>query len=288
VKVIEALNNYSSLLKQHGLDEAEIDAKVLVSYVLKLNSAKLLAESASNISANDLAILDDLIIRRINRTPIAYITSNAEFFDMDLYVNSNVLIPRPETELLVEEAIKICNVWLNSQKRQVTVADVGTGSGAIALALMKNIADCKLYAIDKSQEALKVARINARRHNLDQNIVFIKGDLLDQICKKVDLVVANLPYVPTWEISLLSEEISKYEPLEALNGGEDGLTVITDLIKQLPGRLVQGGAFLLEIGVNQDGPIECLVKQYFPGCRIQLIRDLAGINRVIKVETRAF
>jgi release factor glutamine methyltransferase len=288
VKVVEALHKYSSLLRQHGLDEADIDAKVLLCHILKIKSSQLFAEPDRIISANELSSLEDLINQRINRIPVAYIVKHIEFFCMELYVNSSVLIPRPETELLVEEAIELSNIWFKNNKEKIKIADVGTGSGAVALALAKNIPDSKIYAIDKSEVALQVANTNADRHNLSHRIVFVKGYLLQQITDKLDIVVANLPYIPVFEIPLLPKEISEYEPQEALNGGESGITIIAELIKQLPGRIAAGGTFLLEIGINQEEPVQSLVRHYFPDSNINLIKDLAGINRIIKVETKAF
>lgn len=288
MKVAEALHKYSSLLRQHGLDEAEIDAKVILCHALDVKLSQVFAEPDRILSSNELSILEELISKRIDRLPVAYIVNRTEFYGMELFVNSRVLIPRPETELLVDEAVKFCNRWFTRHKGQIKIADVGTGSGAIALALAKTIPGSKIYAIDISEDALEIANINAQRHNLNSQIVFSKGDLLQQINDCLDIVIANLPYIPTYDIRLLAKEVSKYEPFEALNGGENGIAVIEDLVKQLPGKIASDGAFLLEIGMNQEEYVQSVIMDYFPGSSINLVKDLTGINRVVAVQIQPF
>jgi release factor glutamine methyltransferase len=189
-----------------------------------------------------------------------------------------VLIPRPETELLVEKAIEI------SQRRAV-VADVGTGSGAIAVSLAVHLPQALVYATDASRGALEVAARNCRRHCVEDRVHLLQGHLLEPLPEPVDLITANLPYVSQAELAQLPPDIRLYEPREALDGGPDGLDHIRRLLAQAGEHLKPRGVVLLEIGATQGEAVIALAKRHFPAARVEIAKDYAGLDRVVIVET---
>jgi release factor glutamine methyltransferase len=279
----EALRKYTSILKQYGLDEAAEDAKVLLCSVLGLSISQLYAQSDHILSDEEAHRMDDLLDKRINRVPTAYLVNSRQFYGMDFYVDNRVLIPRPETEVLVEEAIKFGREWRNNNQGVMNIADVGTGSGAIAVALAANIPGSTVYATDISEDALSVASINIQKHDFAGRIKLAKGYLLEQIIEKLEMVVANLPYIKESDLALLPPEILKYEPRSALDGGKCGTEMIQQLITQSAGKIASGGAILLEIGIGQEDEISRTATANLPGAKIELIKDLSGINRVLKI-----
>jgi len=198
---------------------------------------------------------------------------------MDLLVDRHVLIPRPETEELIERATALAHRWETPR-----VVDVGAGSGAIAIALARRLPRALVYATDRSEAALAVARSNAQRCGVAERIVFLSGDLLSPLCAPVDLVVANLPYVSQAEYEALPLDIRLWEPREALVGGADGLDAIRALLLTAPEHLAPGGAILLEIGAEQGAEVAALAAQAFPCARVDVIPDLAGRDRIVHVD----
>jgi release factor glutamine methyltransferase len=223
-----------------------------------------------------------LVKRRINHEPTAYITGNKEFYGLDFYVSSSVLIPRPETEMLVEKAIEVSNELFTGS---CLVADVGTGCGAIAIALAVNIAHARIYAVDVSSAALEIASKNCHSHGVADRITLIQGNLLEPLPEPVHIIAANLPYVRDSELAELSNEISKYEPALALKGGPDGLVSIEELVSQAGRNLLPGGVVLLEIGLYQGQAVRELARMYLPGSEICVIKDLSGLDRVVSIRT---
>jgi release factor glutamine methyltransferase len=215
---------------------------------------------------------------------VAYLLGHKEFFGLEFQVNPHVLIPRPETELLVETAIEwsIINNQLSIVNGKFTIADVGTGSGCIAVALAKHLPKASLVAIDASPEALRLARLNAERHAVQ--ITFLSGDLLEPLAEPVDLMVSNPPYVSQAELAAAMPEVSVYEPRLALDGGEDGLDVVRRLLSQAKEKLKPGGALLVEIGASQGQAMIKLAQTHFPGAVIQIKKDLAGLDRLLVVQ----
>jgi release factor glutamine methyltransferase len=228
-------------------------------------------------------LLEGLADRRLRREPSAYITQNKEFYGLDLFVDRRVLIPRPETEILVEAAIEFARSWVADNKNDITIVDVGTGSGAIAIALATHVPGSIFHAVDISTAALEVAAINIERHGLENRVIPTQSDLLQQINCRVDIIAANLPYIPQSGMRLLQPEITEYEPEVALQGGVRGTEVIVRLLEQVPAIINQNGAVFLEIGEGQEGEIMPVIGRCLPGCGVTLIKDLAGINRVIKI-----
>lgn len=280
------LRDFTSVFQQAGIGEAAGEAMVLLCHALKLNKAAVFAQPERTITAEELVMLDGLATRRLKREPSAYITQHKEFYGLDFFVDSRVLIPRPETEVLVEEAAKFARAWVERNKKTIIVADVGTGSGAIAVALALEVPGSLVYAADISAAALEVAALNIAGHGLQDRVITVQSDLLQQISTPVDIITANLPYIPQSAARLLQPEVAGHEPGTALWGGERGTETIIGLLGQAPSKISPGGALFLEIGVGQETEIIPAAGSCLPGCRVTPVKDLAGICRVIKIEAK--
>lgn len=210
--------------------------------------------------------------------PLAYLIGHWSFFGLDFIVNSSVLIPRPETELLVEKA----RFWLNVNPNSHSMADVGIGSGCISIALSKYIPDLHIFATDISWAALQIARENIKRYSLT-NIFLIQSNLLDGIQEKFDLICANLPYIPARTLETLS--VNQYEPHQALNGGENGLFFINSFISAATDYLTSQSILLMEIECSQKETVLEIAKHHFPHSSIQIFEDLAHLPRLLMVQT---
>jgi release factor glutamine methyltransferase len=254
--------------------------QVLVSHVLARPRAWMLAHPESELTPEQLERLNGLAAQLAQGVPLPYLTGEQEFFGLAFHVTPAVLIPRPETELLVEQALE----WLRAHPEKRTAADIGTGSGCIAVTLAKHIPDLRMLAIDLSPEALEAAQKNAARHEVQEQITFRRGDLLDGLDSRLDLICANLPYIP--HPSLAGLDVAKHEPSLALNGGADGLELIRRLLKNAPDRLAPGGMILLEIQYDQGDAVRMLAREVFPGAQVEILRDLAGLDRTVRVVTR--
>jgi len=268
----------TTVLENASVEESRLDAAILLAYALGMTRAQLHAHPQSQLSSAELANYRQLIQRRARREPVAYIVGHKEFYGLDLFVDNRVLIPRPETELLVEKAIEI-------SQRQAVVADVGTGSGAIAVSLAVHLPRILVYATDASPGVLEVAARNCRRHGVEDRVHLLQGHLLEPLPEPVDLIAANLPYVSESELAQLPPEINCYEPREALDGGPDGLDHIRRLLAQAAGHLKPGGVVLLEIGATQGEAVVALAKHRFPAAKVEIVRDYAGLDRVVIVRT---
>jgi len=279
----EALRKYTSILQQAGIEEAVGEATVLLCHVLRLGKAEIFAQPERTLSGGELTLLDGLTARRLRHEPSAYITGHREFFGIDLLVDPRVLIPRPETETLVEAAIEFGRSWVARNQRRMLAADIGTGSGAIAIALAVHIPEVLVYAVDISPGALDIATLNVRRHGLDDQIILMQGNLLEQINQKLDLIVANLPYIRGGELAGLQPEVYLHEPMVALDGGDRGTDVIEAMLRQVPGKMAPGGALFLEIGAGQEERLTPIVRDILPGSDVTLVKDLAGIDRCMRI-----
>ena len=278
--VQSAFYNYASLFKQHGIPDAADEARVLICHVLKISTADFFAMPGRCLTDAEQFALSVLAERCLDGEPMAYVTGYKEFYGIDLYVDSRVLLPRPETETLVEEALKYSK---GKTGRHLDIADVGTGSGAIAIALALNLTNAFVFAIDISATALEVAQSNVWQYGLEKRVKLLNGDLLLPLPQPVDVLVANLPYIAENELRGLPEEILRYEPIVALNGGVEGTAVINRLLGQVEGKIKPGGIILLEIGLGQEEQISEVAKGILQGSKISLCDDLAGIKRVVKI-----
>ncbi len=230
----------------------------------------------TDISPAQVEGLRQLLERRLRGEPSAYITGHREFYGLDFMVDHRVLIPRPESELLVEKAIRLARSQAISK-----IADIGTGCGAIAISLAVNLPAATIYATDISSQALEVAGENCRRHGVTDRVILLQGDMLEPLPGPVDLIVANLPYVR--EADLPAGGPLSFEPKLALNGGTDGLDKIRVLCRQAEEKLRNKGSMLLEIGEGQAEAVMAILHESFPSALIEIERDLAGIERVVSL-----
>jgi release factor glutamine methyltransferase len=283
----EALQSVTQTLRRAKIADASVEAEVLLGHILAMSRTGLYTEPERSLTSAQRERLRLLVGRRLDHEPAAYILGHCEFYGIDFNVDSHTLIPRPETELLVEKAVELAELSCR-QAEQVTIADIGTGCGAIAISLALALPQAKIYATDISRSALKVAEVNCRRHGVNGQVELLQGDLLEPLPQAVDVIVANLPYVKDCEFEDLSREIREHEPTIALAGGRDGLDRIQEMLEQMRGKRVahlgeRPVYLLLEIGQGQGAMVISLVSDYFPQASIELIPDLGGIERVAKV-----
>ena len=274
----QALKESIETLESGVIEEARLESELLLRHVLGWSKAELCIRLEDTLSPEQSQRLNQLIQRRLNHEPTAYITGHKEFFGIDFYVNQSTLIPRPETEIMVEKSLELA-----LDNPSLTIIDVGTGCGAIAIALATHLPQAKVYAIDISASALKVAALNSKFHGVASRVHLMQSDLLQSITEPADLIVANLPYISDPEMTILSDEILLYEPSLALAGGPDGLGQIKRLLAQTKGKLRSGGAILLEIGQNQRTSVVSLINKNFPGSTARVIQDLSGYDRIIEI-----
>ncbi len=269
----EALRAAREDLSRRTVEDAALEAEILLRHALGLSRSQLYVELEREIGADEQKLLHGLIERRANGEPTAYITGRREFYGLDFHVDRRVLIPRPESELLVDKAIEL------GREGARLFADIGTGSGCIAVSLAVNLPVAKIYATDTSAEALEVARSNSRRHAVEDKITLLHGDLAEPLPERVEVLIANLPYVRRSEMAAVNTHA--YEPGLALDGGEDGLDRIRVLVRQAEGKIKAEGQILLEIGQGQAEATTELLKIQFPKASLQVLQDLAGIPRVV-------
>lgn len=274
MNIKQALFRARMLLAGNNIEDASIESEVLLRHVLGIDRARLLASLDADISPEQRQYFMKIVARRSKGEPTAYIAGHREFYGLDFKVNPNVLIPRPETELLVEKAIELCRE--NGYKK---IADIGTGCGAIAVSLAVNLPSVTVYATDVFAEALEVARQNGIRHGVEDRIAFLQGDLLKPLPEPVDLIIANLPYVRQRDIP--GEGPLSHEPTAALNGGEEGLDEIRRLCGGVGSKLNANGSLILETGEGQGEAVKAILHKYYPSANIEIEKDLAGIERMV-------
>ena len=267
----DALTEGRHRLSSAGFAEASLESELLLRRILSVDATNLFLRYNSQLSPEQIQAYNALISRRISGVPTAYLIGEREFYGLTVYVNHSVLIPRPETELLVSQTISAAGYYSNP-----VIVDVGTGSGAIAVALARHLPQAKFYAVDISQDALAVARRNAFRHGVLDKISFLLGDLLFPLPEPADIIAANLPYVNSGELP------DTGEPRTALDGGEGGLDIITRLIRELPNKLNSEANVLIEVGAGQADNVCRLLGAALPTSSVQVFSDLAGIARVVQ------
>ena len=278
----EALQSAAQTLLRKGIDDASAEAEILLGHVLGMSKTQLYTETERGLASSEIKHLWCLVQRRLDHEPTAYILGHCEFYGTDFYVDCHTLIPRPETELLVEKAVELAQRIFHPGK-QTTIADIGTGCGAIVVSLAIALPQAKIYATDISASALRVAEINCQRHAVNSQVELLQGNLLEPLPQSVDMVIANLPYIKNYEFKDLSPEIRNFEPTIALAGGKNGMDKIQQMLEQMPEKLKHRACFLLEIGQGQGEMVTSLINSYFPQASIELIPDLGGIERVVKV-----
>jgi release factor glutamine methyltransferase len=276
VTIKQALGHAREILTAANVEDASLEGELLIRHALKIDKVQLYLDFDRELSPEQEKTLRKLIERRRNREPTAYITGHREFYGLDFYVDPSVLIPRPESELLVEKALELarhCPV--------TTIADIGTGCGAIAVSLAVHLPEVKIYATDISAQALEITRINSQKHGVADRICLLQGDMLSPLPEPVDLIIANLPYVKESELARTGP--ASYEPAVALNGGSAGLEKIRQLSQQVGGKLHRQGCLLLEIGQGQGEAVSTFLRGLFPSAGIEVAPDLCGIERVVSL-----
>ncbi|MED1202908.1 peptide chain release factor N(5)-glutamine methyltransferase [Heyndrickxia acidicola] len=279
LKIYEALRWASSFLKEHQRDENA--AEILLCHYLQFSRARLLAEIRMELSEDVWIPFKEAIENHAKGMPIQYMMGYEEFFGRKFNVNSNVLIPRPETEELIVEAIKRKNkLW--PDRKELSLVDVGTGSGVIAITMKLECPEIVASAIDISPAALEVAKENAGILRAD--VTFIEGDLLLPLIdkgKKADIILSNPPYIPDGEIETLSEVVSEHEPHQALFGGEDGLNFYRRFMEQFPKAVKSRALIGFEIGAGQGLPVAAMLKRVFPESIVEVVNDINQKDRMV-------
>lgn len=272
ILVGEAIAETRQILKPLSSSYA-LDAQVLLAHVTGKNRAWLLAHPEAALNTGQLLSLREALYMLEKGEPLPYVLGEWYFYGHTFFVSPHVLIPRPETELLVETAID----WLERHPGQRLAVDIGTGTGCIAVALAKNVPDVHIVATDISADALAVAQANVARFKLDGQVELLNADLLAPIDGPIDLICANLPYIPTQTLHTL--DVFGREPTLALDGGPDGLDLISRLLSDAPRVIAPGGLILLEIEATQTEAVENLALRHFPSASIRVDSDLAGHPR---------
>ena len=269
------LNIGSKHLKKSSVKSPKLDSEILLSHVLNKNLKEMILDCDFKPKNNDVKKFRSLIKRRISREPIAYILGNKEFWKYNFYVNQNVLIPRPDTEIIIEEILKIFK-----KDQKISVLDIGTGSGCIIISLAKELPKIYGTAIDISKNAINVAKFNAKMHQLKNRIKFYNSSVDNFFKGKYDLIVSNPPYIDNLKIKYLERDIVGFEPLVSLKGGQDGASVLNKVIKKSSSLIKIGGKLVLEIGYNQKYKVmDLLMKKKFHINKI--IKDYSNNDRCI-------
>ena len=288
--VFEILNWSTDCLKDHPIQNPRLNAELLLSHSLNLSREGLYVRLHSQIGDEAKEVFERLIKRRIAGEPLQYILGHQEFWSIDFKVDPSVLIPRPETELLVEQALSILSE--TPFKNPPFVLEIGTGSGAVTVSLAKEARDIFLVATDISLEALMLAKENGESSGVLHQIQFVHGNLFDpfRLLKErgpFDLILSNPPYIIFSEIEGLAKEVKDHEPVIALNGGEDGLDFYRRIISQGPFYLKKGGWLLLEVGQAQAEKVSELIEKRGDFLGPQRLQDLSGIERVVKAQRKS-
>lgn len=281
--VHDILNDAAHALENAGIPSARLDAEVLLSFCLNCDRLEFLKNPDMKISDEQFTGFTNLIARRLHWEPVAYITGRKNFWTFSLEINKAVLIPRPDTEIIVEETLDVCR---KTESAKLKILDIGTGSGAIALALAKEIPFAEIIATDISASALALARKNAHALHLENKIDFRQGDLFDPVEEVFDIIVSNPPYISEEEYKKLPAGVKDYEPAAALLAGKKGTEFFETLLDQAPGYLKKNGWLLLEIGAKQEKDIRGLLEESGFFERITLRRDYAGLPRVMRARRK--
>ncbi len=275
--ISKQLSEATAKLAAVGIDSARLDAEVLLAYVLNTRRLALYVHIAKNISEEQIARYENLIKRRLEHVPVAYLVGSKEFMGMNFAVTPDVLIPRPDTEVLAQGVIEHLHEYSGALK----LADIGTGSGAICISILKYIEHITAAAVDISANALDIAKFNAEKFNVADRINFYEGNLLEPLKgQKFHVIVSNPPYIPSGEFKNLQPEISE-EPHIALDGGADGLDFYRKIIDTAPDYLTDNGFLVFEVGQNQAGSVSKLIKAGGKFSSIEIWKDLANIERVV-------
>ncbi len=289
--IIKLLRWTTSYFESRDIDGPRIEAEILLAHALQLQRIDLYLRYDEPLFSNELSRFKDLIKRRINREPVAYIVGRKEFWSMDFMVTKDVLIPRPETEFLVETAINLLPQDSASHPNLTPkrIFELGTGSGAVVLALAA-MRPCHLFfASDTITAAVRLAKQNAKHHDIERRVSFICADWFEPLKDKkpvIDMIVSNPPYVPSRVIGKLQPEIVKNEPISAIDGGEDGLSCLRHIINNAHLYLQPKGHLLLEIGHDQRHDVQKIANQCAKYENVVYTKDYSGYDRVVQMQKR--
>jgi release factor glutamine methyltransferase len=273
----EALQQAAKRLSANS-STPRLDAEVLMAHVLGISRASVLANPQSVLTDEQQQVVTGLLDRRSKGEPVAYLTGHKEFYGLDLIITPDVLVPRPETESVVDACLEALPDKDSSQ-----LADIGTGSGAIVVAVTTHNPHVKASATDISEAALEVARRNSERHGVAERVAFHVGHLLQPLQDKFNVIAANLPYVPPGEAS---QDVATWEPNVAVfGGGEDGTALISEFLREAPAYLLPGGTVVMETAHSQGTLVAELAKKAFPDAQVEVRKDLAGYDRIVVIKT---
>ncbi len=273
----EALRFAAKKLSAHSASP-RLDGELLLGHLLQMNRAALLARPLYIVDGDTIMAYEALLARRKQGEPIAYITGHREFFGLNLFITKDVLVPRPETESVVEACLSYLPLDEMSQ-----LADIGTGTGAIVVAVAVNRPPLRAFATDISTKAIEVAHENCERHHVQDRVTLFVGNLLEPLPGPVNVIAANLPYVPPGEAT---PDVATWEPNVAVfGGGEDGTAVIREFLVSAPNYLLPGGAIVMETAHSQGAIVSQLARNAFPTASVEVRKDLAGYDRIVVIKT---
>jgi len=273
------LQTITDRLTQADVDAPRLSAEVVLAHALEMTRTQLLAQADRPLTPDQFSRAQRDLDRLVNNEPLAYVVGHREFYDIDLLTDARALIPRPETECLVEYMIQIM-----ADRSAPLIADVGTGCGAIAVTLAKHLPQAHIIATDLSPDAVELARTNAQRIGVDARIDFRLGNLLEPITELLDLLAANLPYIDDKDWPYLAKTIRGHEPKMAFIGGPDGLDLVRALLRDASRVLHPGSVILLEIGAYHGDAVTEIALLNFPQARVQIKPDYAGLDRLAVIE----
>ncbi len=286
ISIRETLQKLTASFASCGIDTARLDAEVLLAHALKISRIGLITQSQRLLTPYEQILINTLADRRIQREPLAYLLETREFYSLDFHVTPDVLIPRPETEMLVEQGLH----FLQTESRPLKVLDIGTGSGCIALSITHHLPEAEVWGVDVSLPALKIAQVNTRNLNLESSVHFSIFDLMrwekdrkipDDFPSQFDLILSNPPYIATDQVQHLAPEL-QHEPLSALAGGKTGVEFYPVLLNFADAYLKKTGLALFEIGSDQGKELlELSQKKGF--LHTEILKDGAGLDRVLKI-----
>lgn len=278
MRIEELLRFGKEKLEQNKIEDATIISKILMQYVLEIDRSQLIINKNNEVDSKKEKEYKMYIEEIVKGKPVQYITNKQEFMGLNFYIDENVLIPQPDTEILVEEVIKRAN-----KEKKLEILDICTGSGCIGISIAKNIENVKVTMLDISEKAIEVAKKNSMQNGIENKVTFIQSNMFEKIEGKFDIIVSNPPYIKTNIIQILDRQVQN-EPHIALDGGEDGLKFYKILISNAPKYLKENGKVFLEIGYDQKQEVEDLAKQSKMYKKIETIKDLSQNDRVIILE----
>src|SRR5512139_3747345 len=279
--VLELINETTAYFKKKNIESARLDAELLLAHCLNRERIQLYIDFERLVTADELSAFRELVRHRAAREAVAYLIGYRDFWSLKIAGEKGVLIPRQETELLVEEALKIFKRGAEDGL-QITILEPGTGSGALSIALAQELKQCSIYATDISPAAIKIAQRNIRTHGCAGRVQFIQCDSMTSFRQKeiFDLIVSNPPYICSADMAGLAPEIREHEPVEALDGGPDGLSFYCQWISQMPVLLKNNGWAVLEMGAGQSAAVSKLFQNTGAFADVQKVKDYAGHERI--------